>query len=417
MKPPRETILSVKVEQLASNGNGWIKTVGGSLGSKAQSVQKTSDGGYVIAGWTHFNATMPSGITVPPGARSTVRGAYLAKTDANGNLVWEKSFEGEVLESVQEAPDGGYVVLGTLEGLANLIKTDTNGNVLWNRTLSKNLNDALYSLRSVSEGGYILVGTTSGHGATLCEDYPQAIGFNSKIPNSASADVYIVKTDANGNILWEKAIGGARFDVGNYVQETSDGGYIITGITTSFSERGVEDVYLLKIDRQGNRLWEKAIGGNKSEIGYSVQQTSDGGYIIAGLTVFTIIAEDRGEGGYARQSDVYLIKTDNNGNILWEKTFGGNTQDRGFSVEQTSDSGYIATGETDGYLYLLKTDAKGNIIWEKAFESEEGTKPFIGRYVHQTNDGGYVVVANTFHTSRPEYQPIYLIKTDGNGNI
>lgn len=405
--PPRETRLSVQVEQLASNGKGWIKTVGGSLGSKAQSMQQTSDGGYIVAGWTHY------GVTVPYGWNETIvltqEEAYLAKTDVNGNLVWEKNFDGEVMESVQEASDGGYVALGSRNGLAYLIKTDANGNVLWNKTLTENLNDALYSLKEDSDDGYLLVGVTNRHGATLC---------NANDPKEGtSADVYIVKTDALGNKLWEKVIGGARLDVGNYVQKTSDGGYIITGMTTSLSERGVEDVYLLKIDTDGNRLWEKAIGGNKSEIGYSVQQTRDGGYIIVGLTVFTSGAAGRGEGGYASMSDVYLIKTDADGNLVWERTFGGDGQDRGYSVQQTSDRGYIITGDIDGYLYLLKTDASGNKIWEKAFKREEETQPFTGRSVQQTSDGGYILVANSFHTSTPVYQPIYLIKTDENGNI
>jgi len=217
--------------------------------------------------------------------------------------------------------------------------------------------------------------------------------------------------------LWEKVFGETHLDIGFSVQKTSDDGYIITGVTGSFSGNGVEDVYLLKIDTNGNKLWEKAFGGNKNEIGYSVQQTNDGGYVIVGQTAWSIKAADMGEGGYARQSDVYLIKTDADGNKVWEKTFGGNTQDRGYSVQQTSDSGYIITGDTDGHLYLFKTDANGNKIWEKAFKREEDTQPFTGKSVRQTTDNGYMIVANTFYTSAPVYQPIYLIKTDENGNV
>lgn len=403
--PPPEKRLSIEVKQLASNAKGWIKTIGGSLGSKAQAVQRTSDGGHIIVGWTHRGMTVPSGLNET--MVLTQKEAYIVKTGVNGNVVWEKNFDGDVMESVQETSDGGYIALESKNPLANLIKLDTSGNVLWNRTLTETPNYALYSLQEASDGGYLLVGATNGAGATLC--------YNPK--EGTSVDVYIMKTDNNGNKQWEKTIGGTRMDIGNYVQKTSDGGYIITGLTTSFSNNGVEDVYLLKIDSGGNKLWEKAIGKEKSEIGYTVKETSDSGYIIAGLTVFVSIAADRGEGGYARQSDVYLIKTDMNGNIIWEKTFGGNIQDRGFSADQTSDGGYIVTGETGGYLYLLKIDAMGNIKWEKAFKNEEDTKPFIGRYVHQTSDSGYVIAANAFHTSRPVYQPIYLIRTDENGNI
>ncbi|MBI3190812.1 PQQ-binding-like beta-propeller repeat protein [archaeon] len=404
----RETRLSTatEVEQLTVTGKGWAKMFGGNLSNRGYSVQQTSDGGYILAGMINYGVTAPSGLN-----ETTILGqydVYLVKTDANGNKVWEKSYGGNRFEgglSVQQTSDGGYIVLGIKEDLAYLIKTDAYGNMLWDKALGENYGDMGFSLLQTSDSGYIIVGTTQSHGATPCSVKEPEKG--------TSADVYVIKTDADGNKLWEKAIGGPRLDVGYSVQQTSDGNYIITGMTTSFSERGVEDVYLLEIDTNGNKLWEKAIGGNKSEIGYSVQQTDDGGYIIVGQTVYTLKA---GDGGYARQSDVYLIKTDANGNIIWEKTFGGNMMDRGYSVQQTSDSGYIITGDTDGYLYLFKTDANGNKIWEKAFKRDE-TKPFTGRSVKQTSDGGYIVVANTFYTSTPVYQPIYLIKTDANGNV
>ncbi|MBI2970861.1 MAG: hypothetical protein HYY37_00405 [Candidatus Aenigmarchaeota archaeon] len=407
--PPRETKLPTQVELLTPTGKGWMKTVGGSLGSKARAVQKTSDGGYIVAGWTHRSVTVPYGLNDT--TVLTQREAYIVKTDGNGNKVWEKSFGGDGFEdgfSVQQTPDSGYMVLGIKEAYAYLIKTDAYGNTQWNKTLGENYGDVGFSLLQASDSGYIIVGITQGHGATPC---------NAKEPErGASADVYIIKTDADGNKLWEKVIGGTHMDIGYFVQKTSDGNYIITGMTASFSEKGVEDVYLLKIDSHGNKLWEKAIGGDKSEMGYSVQQTTDGGYVIVGQTVWSIKGADMGEGGYASQSDIYLIKTDTYGNKIWEKTFGGSSMDRGFSVQQTSDGGYIITGDTDGHLYLFKTDADGNKVWEKAFKRDE-TKPFTGRSVKQTTDGGYMVVANTFYTSTPAYQPIILIKTDANGDV
>ena len=404
---PPETRLAIEVEQLSPTGKGWTKTIGGNLSAKARSMQQTSDGGYIITGWIDHGIAAPWNETIILQQRDI----YLVKTDGNGNKVWEKSFGGDRFEdgfSVQQTSDGGYIVLGIQEDdLAYLIKTDADGNMQWNKTLGENYGDVGFSLLQASDSGYIIVGMTQSHGATPCN-------ANEK---GTSADVYIIKTDADGNKLWEKVIGGTRLDIGYSVQKTSDGNYIITGMTTAFSEKGVEDVYLLKIDGQGNKLWEKAIGGNKSEMGYSVQQTTDGGYVIVGQTVWSIKGADMGEGGYASQSDVYLIKTDENGDKVWEKTFGGSSMDRGFSVQQTSDSGYIITGDTDGHLYLFKTDMNGNKIWEKAFKREEDTQPFTGRSVRQTTDSGYMVVANTFYTSTPVYQPIYLIKTDANGNV
>jgi hypothetical protein len=160
-------------------------------------------------------------------------------------------------------------------------------------------------------------------------------------------DVYLIKVDANGNIRWNKTFRGGGSTLGYSVQQTSDGGYIIIGETLSY---GGYDVYLIKVDANGNMQWSKTFGGTGDDRGYSVQQTSDGGYIIVGVT--------RSYG--AGLEDVYLIKVDANGNMQWSKTFGGQGWDAGYSVQQTSDGGYIIVGWTTSYgaggadVYLIK---------------------------------------------------------------
>jgi hypothetical protein len=356
----------------------WEKTFGGGGIDLGFSVQQTRDGGYIIVGYT----------TSYGAGREDV---YLIKVDANGNIRWSKTFGGGGIDlgfSVQQTSDGGYIIVGatTSYGAGSydvyLIKVDANGNIRWNKTFGGREDDWGYSVQQTRDGGYIIVGGTKSYGA-------------------GGYDVYLIKVDANGNIRWNKTFGGARDDWGYSVQQTSDGGYIIVGATTSYGAGGY-DVYLIKVDANGNMQWSKTFGGGGSDLGYSVQQTSDGGYIIVGYTT------SYGAGG----GDVYLIKVDANGNIRWNKTFGGKDSDWGHSVQQTRDGGYIIVGETMSYgaggadVYLIKVDANGNIRWSKTFG---GARDDRGYSVQQTSDGGYIIVGYTTSYGAGSYD-VYLIK-------
>jgi hypothetical protein len=202
--------------------------------------------------------------------------------------------------------------------------------VKWERTFGGSANDRSESVQQTLDGGYIIAGATQSFGA-------------------GGLDVYLIKTDPNGTNQWEKTFGGSSADAGFSVQQTLDGGYIIAGSTQSFGA-GSWDVYLIKTDPNGNSEWEKTFGASGAERSRSVQQTLDGGYIIAGYT------KSFGAGDW----DVYLIKTDPNGNIQWEKTLGGSSHDRGKAVQQTLEGGYIIVGATQSFsvgaldVYLIK---------------------------------------------------------------
>jgi len=218
---------------------------------------------------------------------------------------------------------------------------------------------------------------------------------------AGDADVYLVETDSLGDTLWSKAFGGTDVDYGCEVQQTADSGYVVAGVTFSFGA-GMGDVWLIKTDADGDTLWTRTFGDTNPQWGYSVQQTADGGYIVVGNT--------GPYGGF----DVYLIKTDARGDTLWTRTFGGVSDDRGSSVRQTADSGYIITGynsSSDG-AYLIKTTADGDAEWTRTYG---GTDFDEGQSVQQTRDGGYVIAGDT-RSFGAGGSDVYLVKTYADGD-
>jgi TolB-like protein len=270
-----------------------------------------------------------------------------------------------------------------------LVKTDANGNVQWAKTYGQTNWDRAHFVQQTPDGGYIVGGRISPVTAAI-------------------DDVLLIKTDANGNIIWAKTYGGSNDEDVFSFQQTSDGGYIVVGHTNSFGA-GNFDFFLTKTDANGNLQWAKTYGGTSGEEAYSVQQTSDGGYIVAGAT------SSFGAGSF----DFLLIKTDANGNIIWAKTYGGTSGDKAYSVQQTSDGGYIVAGATSSFgaggldFLLIKTDANGNIIWAKTYGGSNDEDVFS---FQQTSDGGYIVVGHTNSFGAGNFD-IFLIKTDANGNL
>jgi hypothetical protein len=263
------------------SATSFAKTYGGTNWDWAYSVQQTSDGGYIVAGYTWSFSVGYYDI-------------FLIKTDANGNVIWAKTYGGASFDwatSVQQTSDGGYIVAGATwsfgagNGDIFLIKTDANGNLQWAKTYGGTFGEYARSVQQTSDGGYIVAGNTSSFGA-------------------GAVDIFLIKTDANGNMQWAKTYGGIYTDSATSVQQTSDGGYIVAGATWSFGA-GNGDFFLIKTDANGNIIWAKTYGGTSYDLATSVQQTSDGGYIVAGFTT------SFGAGYY----DIFLIKTDANGNI------------------------------------------------------------------------------------------------------
>ena len=360
---------------------------------------------------------------------------------------WSKTFGGsddDLIFSVQQTRDDGYIIAGSTRSYGAgdedlwLIKTDPEGDIEWDRTFGDKGFDRGVSVQQIGDGAYIVVGGGSEGGWLLqidskgskeWEKYFQSAGGNSiqqtrdggyiivggKSINDVrySDDIWLVKTDSYGNKEWEQNFGGPEFEIGYSVQQTRDGGYIITGIKALYGG-GNERFWLIKTDSYGNKEWDQTFlilgpgwGGN------CVRQTSDGGYIITGS----------GDPYGAGHMDVWLIKTDSLGNKEWDRTFGGTESDWGSSVKITYDGGFIIAGGTFSYgrgksdIWLIKTDSEGHEEWNRTFGGENKDMcPWdmpSESVVQQAGDGGYIIVGTT-ESSRGD-NDIWLIKTDSEG--
>jgi hypothetical protein len=390
MKGITKTVIAVAAFYLTTGANcmGQVtfqKTYGGSLDDLDYSVQQTNDGGYIM-----------SGVTNSFGAGDY--DVYLIKTDFIGDTLWTKTYGGisdEYSYSIQQTTEGGYIIAGSTNGFGAgdydvyLIKTDTNGDTLWTKTFGGTGVDYGTSVQQCADGGYVVAGYTGSFG-----DFYH--------------DVYLIRTKPTGDTVWTKIFGGFGKDEGMSVQQTADDGYLIAGNTRSFDVGANDHVYLIKTDTTGDTLWTKTYGGTIWDYGYSVHQSADGGYIIAGIT------NSFGSGLY----DVYLIKTDATGDTLWTKTYGGAGYDYAYSVQQTTDGGYIIAGYTHSFgaggsdVYLIRTNPTGGTLWTKTFG---GTGDDGGWSVQQTADGGYIIAGRTKSFGAGNYD-VYLIKTDSSGN-
>jgi hypothetical protein len=363
----------------------FCKAIGGPAIEAGKSLIQTSDGGYAIGGFTESFGAGEDDV-------------YLVKLDAHGNLQWTTTIGGPESEegnSLIQTSDGGYAIAGYTKSFGAgeadvyLVKLDAHGNLQWTKTIGGEKEDVGTSLIQTSNGGYAIAGFTLSFGA-------------------GSGDVYVVKLDAHGNLQWTRTIGGPGNEIGSSLIQTSDGGYAIAGFTLSFGAGGLA-AYVVKLDANGNLQWTKTIGGKGYEVGNSLIQTSDGGYVIAGAT------RSFGAGG----RDVYVVKLDANGNLQWTKTIGGPADEIGFSLIQTSDGGYAIAGTTNPLgaggrdVYVVKLDPNGKPQWTKTIGTKNENP--IRSSIIQTSDGSYVI-ASTTRSFGAGGRDVYVVKLDKNGD-
>jgi hypothetical protein len=391
----------------------WDKRFGGTGSDECQSVQETSDGGYVLGGYSYSGAG---------GDKSEAgRGGddyWIVKVDSSGNKVWDKRFGGTSNDwcySAQETSDGGYILGGYSwsdaggdmseagRGLDDywIVKVDSTGSKLWDKRFGGSGYDECYSVQETSDGGYIL-GGYSGSDADGDKSEASRGGY----------DYWIVKVDNTGSKLWDKRFGGSNDDYCCSVQETSDGGYILGGYSWSGADgdkseasRGQDDYWIVKVDSTGTTLWDKRFGGASHDRCYSIQETPDGGYILGGYS-YSGVGGDKSEASRGG-ADYWIVKVDSTGTKLWDKRFGGTSNDWCYSVQATMDGNYILAGcphsSAEGDIseagrggatdyWIVKVDGTGTKLWDRRFG---GTDLDVCYGICETRDGGYVVGGNS----------------------
>ena len=312
------------------------------------------------------------------------------------SIIWNKTYGGDLLDwgwSISKTSDGGFIIGGETISFsagsydAFLIKTDSNGNEEWNKTFGGSAKDGCRAVKQTDGGGYILAGYADSYG------YP-------------GHDYWLIRTDENGDELWNYTYGGQSSDAAVSVIQTSDGDFVMAGYSYTYSYGG-KDVWVVKTDENGNELWNDHYGGIGNDQGMSMVESTDGGYVIAGYT------SSFGSGG----TDMWLVKIDINGGYEWDQCFGGNDDDWAGSIDLTLEGGYIISGDTKSYgnggydVWVIKTDNNGIEEWNQVFG--DGNCHETGYCIKQTSDRGYIISGTKFIVN---HDNALFIKTDINGN-
>ncbi len=352
--------------------------------SVAMSAQETSDGGYIAAGWSNTNSA--NGVDM-----------MLIKTDAAGGLAWTKYLGGageDSAQSVRETSDGGFIVAGytgsSFSTYAAVYRLDAGGNTLWSRTFTNPLWNKAYSIVPTADGGFIMAGN-----------------IESWSPSTGSVglgllDLYLVKLDSSGNVTWERRYGASGDDAGYSVIEAAGGGFAIAG--TRGTSPVDQDVFLIRTDADGNLLWERYFGDTLTQAGYDVLQDANGHFVVSGISATF--------GGY-----VYALhKVDGAGTTVWSTTIGGTTSPTmPSSITAAGDGGYVLAGSDSFDAQMFKIDASGSLVWQKTFNWSIYLTMCTASSVERTSDGGFILGGSAWPTM--EGKRFYLIKTDKDGNL
>ena len=360
----------------------WDKTFGGIEADMANSIVQTEDGGYAVAGYTWSKGAGRQDF-------------WVIKLYEDGSIEWDRTFGGsaaDVIYSIIQTKDRGYAVAGKTKSIASgekawVIKMNTRGNKVWDNTFAKRTDDEIFSIIQTKDGGYTVCGYTGA------KDWGEV-------------DSWIIKLDKTLNIEWDKTFGGIGWDETNSMLQEEDGSFIVFGFVQS-KDKGREDGWIIKLNENGEMVWDKSFGGSQNDEVFSGIKTADGGYAVCGYT------ESKGAGG----CDAWIVKLDEDGEVVWDKAFGGIEAEVANSIIQTGDGGYVLAGYTESKgagredAWVIKLDEDGEVVWDKTFG---GSDEDVARCIIQTGDGGYVLAGYTESKGAGRYDA-WIVKLDEKG--
>jgi uncharacterized delta-60 repeat protein len=371
----------------------WAKTYGSASTENLywKGIHQTSDGGYIVAGFTNSNDVVGDD------------DFWVLKLNETGNITWEKTYGGsgnEEANAIVQTSDGGYIVVGYTfsYGLSNsadmwVIKLNQWGNITWNYTYGGGSTDSADSIIETKDG-YVVAGYTCSYGT----------GY---------ADYWVLKLNKTGTIVWDRTYGGTDGDYADSIIQTSDGNYIVGGFSYSFGTGYDADYWVLKLNStNGNILWNKTYGfAYYEDFLYSIMQTSDGHYIVDGYTY---------SGGSA---DYWILKLESDGTVEWQYTYGGDYDDCAVMIDETSDGGYAIAGYTKSYgfdvsnsydCWVIKLYSNGTVNWQKTYGGDGDDYAWS---IEETSNGGFIVAGYTNSNFSAGGDDCWVLKLGPNGGI
>ena len=367
----------------------WQKTIGNNDTVTIDDIQKTTDGGYILAGYKK-NTQNDSDY-------------WIAKLNSNADIEWEKTYGGSNTDKatcIQQTADGSYIVAGYSYSVngnvtnnnggsdAWILKLSTNGDIEWQKTYGGSYIDILSNIKQTTDNKYIATGYTNSSDDDI-------------LNNQGDYDYLVIKIDTNGNLEWTKTFGGTNSDIANDVQQTTNGEYLIAGYTFSnngdiTSNHGGFDAWVIKINSNGNLAWQKTYGGSGFDVASCIQKTNDGHYIVAGIT-------DSNDGDITNShgdKDAWVVKIDDLGTILQQTTIGTNGSEGVNSILQTHNNNFLVVGSSQNAnsniknIFIATLDANCTLLWQRKIPQEDNNT--FAKAIFETPDCGYMLFGNQF---------------------